>query len=86
MKTSTVKLSAPMAETLDPSECLPRHVALTLDAKQGHGFKRLFKGLDETNARLAGGRRVASKADVLRWLLEQFSMAADAPKPKGKKS
>ncbi len=49
------------------------HVQALLDRRQALAINRLFKGLDDTGARLANGRRIGSKADAVRWLLEQLS-------------
>jgi len=49
-----------------------RHVQIqSLTALQSEGLTRLQAGLAET--RLANGRLVQSKADAVRWLLEQIA-------------
>ncbi len=49
-----------------------RHVEAQLDTAQADALKRAFVGLDEAGARLANGRRIASNADVVRYMLEQI--------------
>lgn len=53
-----------------------RHVDVHL-GDLGLTMRRVFDGLDLAGARLASGKRVASTADALRWILEQL----DAPDP-----
>ncbi len=52
-----------------------------LDLDLGHGgpatesLRALHAGLVETHARLASGRPVVTKADVVRWVFEQLATA-----------
>jgi hypothetical protein len=52
------------------------HLDLRLDRPESELLKAMHGGLDATGTRLRCGRRVASKADVVRWLLEQLSAQA----------
>lgn len=54
------------------------HVEARLDPDQAQTLRRLFDTLDEGGQRLKNGRRIASNADVVRWLLEAV---ADAKSP-----
>lgn len=59
-----------------------RHVDLSLNPEQGMTLKRLFVALDREGERLAPavgsdmGRRVATVADAVRWLIESICDAA----------
>src|SRR3972149_2083610 len=63
-----------------------KHVEVQLSREQDAGLKALRTGLDETGARLTpDGRRVASAADCIRWLLNSVtstSPALAAPRPR----
>ena len=51
---------------------VPIHVSPGLDARQGQALKRLWTALDQSGTTLANGRPVASYADAIRYMLEQF--------------
>lgn len=63
-------ITVPLAEILDDTY-LSNHVQVQLTYLQSKALKRAWIGLDECGERLRNGRRVASNADVIRWLLEQ---------------
>lgn len=67
---STVLIEAPIGALVE-GDYKPRHVSIILFGEQQIAMKRLFRGMDETGARLKNGRRVSSNADVVRYLLEQ---------------
>lgn len=72
---ATVLIECPLAELSgDGNFANPDrgHVQALLDRRQALTLNRLFKGLDDTGARLANSKRLASRADVVRWLLEQL--------------
>ena len=48
------------------------HVAARLDRRQALALNRLYRGLDQTGARMANEKRIFSRADAVRWLLEQL--------------
>lgn len=48
------------------------HVDVQLDRMQATVLRRLQDGLDDQNKRLANGRGVFTRADVVRWLLEEI--------------
>jgi hypothetical protein len=52
-----------------------RHIDVKLDSGASEFVTRLFRGLNEGDARLASGRHVTSPADAVRWLLEQCIVA-----------
>jgi len=55
-----------------------RHVEAQLkDVRQRAALRRLRNALDRVGARLANGQRVASSADCVRWLLEQYAAAIE---------
>lgn len=56
----------------DSDGYVPQHVQTQLDHRQGSNLGRLFRALDAAGTRTANGRRVASKSDAIRWLLEQI--------------
>ena len=49
-----------------------RHVDVQLDAGQAETLTAVLEALDQDGGRLKSGRRIASAADGLRWLLEQI--------------
>lgn len=51
---------------------LPLHIQTHVDARQGAGLKRVWIELDRAEAKLASGKRVASYADTVRYILEQI--------------
>jgi hypothetical protein len=67
----------PLAE-LQPKVYIAQHVEVQLDWHQGQTLRRLYDTLDQGGLRLKNGRRIASNADVIRWLLEAI---ADAKAP-----
>ena len=67
-----ISIAVPSAE-YGPADNVSRHIDLQLDTVQARALKRAFVGLDESGSRLASGRRVASNADVIRFLLEQLA-------------
>lgn len=73
---ATVLVECPLAELsgdgyfANPDQ---GHVQAQLDRHQALTLNRLLKGLDDTGARLANTKRVGSRADAVRWLLEQLS-------------
>ncbi len=68
---TTVLIEAPVGAILE-TDYKPRHIEVVLYGEQQTAMKRLFKGMDEAGCRLKNGRRVASNADVFRYLLEQI--------------
>ena len=52
------------------------HVDVTLDADQNAGLNRLFGALHHSSTRLANGRHIDTKANAIRWLLEQINQSA----------
>ncbi|MFZ5833682.1 MAG: hypothetical protein ACOY3P_26650 [Planctomycetota bacterium] len=55
---------------------ITRHVEARLSMEQGIALRRLEVGLDQAGARLRSGKRVASHADAIRWLLERIEESA----------
>lgn len=53
------------------------HVEARLTPAQGRVLRRLFDALDRDHLRMANGQHVASAADCVRWLLDQFSERAE---------
>jgi hypothetical protein len=49
-----------------------RHVDVQLKGAQARAMRRLFEGLLDQGAKLANGRRVASPADAVRYVLERI--------------
>ena len=47
------------------------HVDVQLSHSQAVALRRLFHALDAAGTRLTNGRRVATTADAVRWILEQ---------------
>ncbi len=71
-----VPITCPLAELCgDGHFANPQagHVAARLDSRQATALNRIFRGLDDTGARMGNGKRVFSRADAVRWLLEQLS-------------
>lgn len=52
---------------------MARHVEVQLDSDHAATLAQLLEALDHAGERLKSGRRVASSADGLRWLLEQIA-------------
>ncbi len=50
-----------------------KHCEARLDRPQADTLRRVFNGLDATGARLRNGKRIASNADVVRWILERVA-------------
>lgn len=74
----TVALSLPLG-TIPPRCYVSRHCdAGSLTNAQATAMRQLLEGLQDTNAKLASGRRVTSSADVVRYLLEQVALTSDA--------
>lgn len=74
----TVALSLPLG-TIPPRCYVSRHCdAGNLTNAQALAMRQLLEGLQDTNAKLASGRRVTSSADVVRYLLEQVASTSDA--------
>lgn len=48
------------------------HVEVRFTPEQKRAMRRLFDGLDESGARMANGKRVASAADCVRWILDRL--------------
>ncbi len=73
--TKSVSLTAPVAELADGHGSNPQsgHVAARLDRRQAVALNRLFHGLDQAGVRMANGKRVFSRADAVRWLMEQLT-------------
>lgn len=72
-----ISISVPLMATSDiPSQSTnyqaggQNHVDIQLRPHHHAVLKRLYFGLDAAGARLADGRRIASKPDAIRWLLE----------------
>jgi hypothetical protein len=57
---------------------VPRHVEVQLSLSQGRALKSLQIALEESRMRKDNGRPVVSKADAIRWLLEQLSIPIEA--------
>ena len=49
----------------------PSHADAQLDRRQSTILRRIQAALDHKHARLRNGRHAQTKADVIRWLLEQ---------------
>jgi hypothetical protein len=60
-----------------PDVYLTDHVEVRLNHDQAYGLRRLWYGIEASDARLASGKRPESNADVVRWLLEQIGGAAN---------
>jgi len=73
METKEITVTIPTAD-YGPNDNVARHVDIQLDTHQAKALKRAFVGLDHSGARLANGRRIASNADVVRYVLEQLEM------------
>jgi hypothetical protein len=58
--------------TIAPGVFVSRHVDVQLKGAQARAMRRLFEGLLDQGAKLANGRRVASPADAIRYVLEQL--------------
>jgi len=67
----TVCVEVPLAELGDCH--LTRHCEARLDHRQAVALQRLHNGLDAAGARLAGGKRIYSRPDAVRWLLERIA-------------
>lgn len=63
---------APLADFEDRTHT-HRRVDLTLSREQSVALKRLWNGLDVSGEVLMDGRRVASPAAGIKWLLEQLN-------------
>ncbi len=76
---STVSIDVPLGQVdLDQVAAgklhLSRHVEIgRLTHDQKLALRRLQRGLDQSGARLANGKRIGSNADAVRWLLEQVA-------------
>lgn len=68
----------PRLAALPEKVYIPTHVETRLDLDQGRTLRRLYDTLDQGGLRLKNGRRIASNADVIRWLLEAIA-GANAP-------
>jgi len=68
-------IELPVAEL--GNEYVSRHCEARLNHRQSVALQRLFNGLDAAGARLAGGNRIYSRPDAVRWLLEQIAEAID---------
>jgi hypothetical protein len=69
------KIAVPVART-DLDNCyVSRHVELRMSPPQARTLRCVLLGLDAAGERLLNGRRVASAADALRWLLERIGGA-----------
>ena len=66
-----VTLRVPLLDGDPPGHC-GRHVDAQLNADQAWTLKQLRIALDKTDARLANGKHVDGRADVIRWLMEQI--------------
>lgn len=66
----TLELTLPLAGVAEVGYTR-RHVEVQLNGPQSVAMRRLLDGMDATGCRLENGRRVASAADVVRWILEQ---------------
>lgn len=70
-----VTLDLPLAE-LAGTEYVPTgrvHLDISLSASEAHTMKRLQRGLNERAERLADGRFVQHRGDVIRFLLDQIN-------------
>ncbi|HEY4759562.1 MAG TPA: hypothetical protein VIH42_03180 [Thermoguttaceae bacterium] len=52
---------------------ISNHTEVRMNSDQGLTLRRLLLGLDAQGEKLRNGRRIASAADALRWMLEQIS-------------
>jgi hypothetical protein len=70
----TVRIDVPIADTPQTGYRSRRfHVEVHLGHKEAIAFRGIQAALDARHARLAGGRVVQSKADVVRWMFEQIA-------------
>jgi hypothetical protein len=58
---------------------LNQHVDVQLTPPQATALKSLLAGLDHTGLRLGTGRRPATGADAIRWLLDQIARKGEGP-------
>ena len=77
LSTHSAILELPLA-AVSPGSFMGRnvHIELRLKPPESELLKSLQTGLDAAGVRLRDGRRVASKADTVRWLLEQLAAQA----------
>ena len=70
-KDGLIEIILPVAPLSDGH--LPRHIEVgRLTRAQSIALRRLRQGMDETGVRLENKRRIASVADVVRYILEQI--------------
>ena len=68
-----VSIEVPLRGEYDPGL---GHVDTQLNRQQASVMRRLQDGLDHGHARLASGKPVFTRADVVRWLLEKIGLGA----------
>ena len=54
------------------------HVDTQLSQQQAKGLRQLFDSLDQAGERLENGRRVATAADAIRWMMERIAKKYEA--------
>ena len=69
-------IAVPLSE-VPPGGYMTNHVEVRLSHDQTYALRGLFYGLREAGECLAGGKPIASNADVVRWLLEQVAAAGN---------
>ena len=75
-----VQIDVPLAEA-EPGTYMGQHVEARLTPVQGAALNRLFTALHKQGETLQGGRHVDTRADAMRWLLEQVSEARAGEAP-----
>jgi len=77
---ATIAVELPVAELTGDGyfDNPPRgHVDAQLERRQAKALNRITRALDDRGDRLANGRRVQSRADAVRWILEQVELVAE---------
>lgn len=66
-------IEVPMLNIEQDAGFVRRRIDVKFSAQQAANLKRIKMALDAKDARLAGGQRVTSLADAMRWLLENIA-------------
>lgn len=69
-----VQISVPL-EVAEPDGYVSTHVEVRLSGRQAVGLHRLWRTLNRRDERTLNGKHVQSRADAVRWLLEELAEA-----------